>query len=110
MVCREMMLQEKRMLEQQLLETAGDVAVAERELTGSQLGALTGPPSGRASSMSYSSDSDDSVLGTPRSGNSTPQPRRSHISRLAEASAREVEALRAENETLMKVRGIILLQ
>lgn len=88
------------MLEAQLLQTAGEVAVAERELTGSQLGSLG---TARSSSMAYSSDSDDSSDGA--SGLGTPSLPRSHIGRLAEASAREVESLRAENDSIMKVRS-----
>ncbi len=93
------MQQEKHMLEAQLLQTAGEVATAERELTGSQLSSLA---SARSSSMAYSSDSDDSD-GTASAGGS-PLPR-SHIGRLAEASTREVESLRAENDAIMKVRA-----
>ena len=76
------------MLEQQLLETAGDVARTERRLTGSHVSSLA---SNRSSSMEYSSDEDGSA------GNAQ------HISHLAGLSAREVEALRAENEAIMKV-------
>ncbi|EIE24591.1 hypothetical protein COCSUDRAFT_62022 [Coccomyxa subellipsoidea C-169] len=90
------MQQEKHMLEAQLLQTAGEVATAERELTGSQLSSLA---SAQSSSMAYSSDSDDSD-GTASAGGS-PLPR-SHIGRLAEASTREVESLRAENDAIMK--------
>ncbi|BDA42746.1 hypothetical protein COCOBI_03-6390 [Coccomyxa sp. Obi] len=93
---RETMQQEKHMLEAQLLQTAGEVAVAERELTGSQLSSLA---SARSSSMSYSSDSDDSDATASIGGGSPP---RSQISRLAEMSAREVESLRAENDAIMK--------
>lgn len=96
--CREAMQQEKHMLEAQLLQTAGEVAVAERELTGSQLSSLA---SARSSSMSYSSDSDDSDATASIGGGSPP---RSQIGRLAEMSAREVESLRAENDAIMKVR------
>ncbi|CAL8467606.1 g7144 [Coccomyxa elongata] len=93
---REAMQQEKHMLEAHLLQTAGEVAVAERELTGSQLSSLA---SARSSSMSYSSDSDDSDATASIGGGSPP---RSKISRLAEMSAREVESLRAENDAIMK--------
>ncbi len=72
------------MLEQQLLETAGDMAHAERRLTGSHVSSLA---SNRSSSMEYSSDEEGGH----------------HISHLADMSAREVEALRAENEAIMKV-------
>lgn len=96
--CREAMQQEKHMLEAHLLQTAGEVAVAERELTSSQLSSLA---SARSSCMSYSSDSDDSDATASIGGVSPP---RSQISRLAEMSAREVESLRAENDAIMKVR------
>lgn len=76
------------MLEQQLLETAGDVARAERRLTGSHVSSLA---SNRSSSMEYSSDEDGSAGSA------------QHFSHLAGLSAREVEALRVENETIMKV-------
>lgn len=98
---REAMQQEKHMLEAQLLQTAGDVATAERELTGSQLSSLA---SARSSNMAYSSDSDDSDVSAGGSGGS-PHRHISHISRLAELSAREVESLRAENDAIMKVRA-----
>ncbi len=91
------------MLEAHLLQTAGEVAVAERELTGSQLGSLA---STRSSSMSYSSDSDDSDATASIKGGSPP---RSQISRLAEMSVREVESLRAENNAIMKVRPLMSL-
>ena len=81
------------MLEQQLLETAGDVARAERRLTGSHVSSLA---SNRSSSMEYSSDEDGS-------GGSA-----QHFSHLADLSAREVEALRVENEAIMKVRMSVL--
>ena len=64
------------MLEQQLLET----------------GHVSSLASNRSSSMEYSSDDDGS------SGSAQ------HISHPAELSAREVEALRIENEAIMKVR------
>ncbi|CAL5219504.1 g1346 [Coccomyxa viridis] len=80
---KEAMQQEKRMLEQQLLETAGDMAHAERRLTGSHVCSLA---SNRSSSMEYSSDEEGGH----------------HISHLADMSAREVEALRAENGAIMK--------
>ena len=83
--CREAMQQEKRMLEQQLLETSGDMARAKRRLTGSHVSSLA---SNRSSSMEYSSDEEGGH----------------HISHLADISAREVEALRTENEAIMKVR------
>lgn len=83
--CREAMQQEKRMLEQQLLETAGDMAHAGRGVSGSHVSSLS---SNRSSSMEYSSGEEGSH----------------HIAHLADMSAREVEALRAENETIMKVR------
>ena len=73
------------MLEQQLLETAGEMAHAGRRLTGSHVSSLA---SNRSSSMEYSSDEEGSH----------------HVAHLADISAREVEALRAENETIMKVR------
>ena len=76
------------MLEQQLLETAGDVARAERRLTGSHVSSLA---SNRSSSMEYSSDEDGSAGSAQQ------------FSHLAGLSAREVEALRVENETIMKV-------
>ncbi|KAK9909691.1 hypothetical protein WJX75_006115 [Coccomyxa subellipsoidea] len=95
---REAMQQEKHMLEAQLLQTAGDVATAERELTGSQLSSLA---SARSSGMAYSSDSDESDVSAGGSGGS-PHRHISHIRRLAELSAREVESLRAENDAIMK--------
>jgi hypothetical protein len=98
---REAMQQEKHMLEAQLLQTAGDVATAERELTGSQLSSLA---SARSSGMAYSSDSDESDVSAGGSGGS-PHRHISHIRRLAELSAREVESLRAENDAIMKVRA-----
>ena len=74
------------MLEQQLLEDAGaDMTRSERRPNGSR---GSSPASGRSSSMEYSSDEE---AGQP-------------ISRLADRSAREAEALRAENEAIMKVR------
>ena len=73
------------MLEQQLLETAGDVAHADRRLAGSHVSSLA---SNRSSSMEYSSDDDGSAQ---------------HSCHLASLSAREVEALRVENEAIMKV-------
>ena len=79
------------MLEQQLLETAGDVAQAERRLTGSHVSSLA---SNRSSSMEYSSD-DDGGRGSAQ-----------EFSHLAEVSAHEVEALRVENEAIMKVRHV----
>ena len=82
------------MLEQQLLETAGDMARAERRLTGSYGSSLA---SNRSSSMEYSSDDDNA-------SNGSAQEAHHHISRLADISAREVEALRAENDAIMKVR------
>jgi hypothetical protein len=96
------MLQEKRMLEQQLLETAGELAVAERELTGSQLGG-SAPSVRKSPAASYNSDSDDESA---PSGHGDPLPR--HISRLAELSARELESLRTENDALMKVRTCVV--
>ena len=86
--CREAAQQEKRMLEQQLLETAGDVARAERRLTGSHVSSLA---SNRSSSMEYSSDEDGSAGSA------------QHPSHQGDLSAREIEALRVENEAIMKV-------
>lgn len=116
---REAMLAEKRQLESQLLRTSGEVAVAERELSGSHSpdssdggggsysdcmpghdgapGAhLGGRESGSGGSSGDSSCDDDARL-VPRD-----------ISRLAERSAREVGALRAENLALMKVRAALV--
>ena len=106
---------EKRQLESQLLRTAGEVAVAERQLSGSHSHSLDseeggygdcapgyegdaneGGTSGRASGGSSGEDesSDDVASLVPRD-----------ISRLAERSAREAGALRAENQALMTVRA-----
>ena len=81
------------MLEQQLLETAGDVAHAERRLAGGHVSSLA---SNRSSSMEYSSD-DDGSRGSAQ-----------HFSHPAGVSAREIEALRMENEAIMKVRRICI--
>ena len=67
------MQQEKRMLEQQLLETAGDMAHAERALTGSHVSSLA---SNRSSSMEYSSDEDSGSAGSAQEAHPAPH----HIS------------------------------
>lgn len=91
---------EKVLMEEQLQETAGELVAAERELADLRTLALRAAPAALPSLTS----SEGAALAAP---GTPPQPGGGADEGAGRGGAAELAALRAENDAIMKVRGLL---